>query len=84
MNDPSMDLDELKSMWRDEPALDDAASLQALRREAQRQTRQLYATVAVECLGNCDNAPCLQVDGVDRGRMTRETAEALLREIEAK
>jgi len=40
--------------------------------------------VAVECLGNCDNAPCLQIDGVDRGRMTRETAEALLRELEAK
>lgn len=40
--------------------------------------------VAVECLGNCDNAPCLQVDGVDRGRVTRETAEALLRELEAK
>lgn len=51
MNDPSMDLDELKSVWRDEPALDAAASLQALRREAQRQTRRLYATVAVECLG---------------------------------
>jgi bacteriorhodopsin len=51
MNDPSMDLDELKSVWRDEPALDDAASLQALRREAQRQTRRLYATVAVECAG---------------------------------
>jgi hypothetical protein len=51
MNDPSMDLDELKSVWRDEPALDDAASLQALRREAQRQTRRLYATVAVECVG---------------------------------
>jgi len=39
---------------------------------------------AVECLGNCDHAPCLQVDGVDRGRVTRETAEALLRELEAK
>jgi hypothetical protein len=51
MNDPSMELDELKSVWRDEPALDDAASLQALRREAQRQTRRLYATVAVECVG---------------------------------
>jgi len=40
--------------------------------------------VAVECLGNCDNAPCLQIDGVDRGRVTRETAEALLRELEAR
>lgn len=40
--------------------------------------------VAVECLGNCDQAPCLQVDGVDRGRVTRDAAEALLRELEAK
>lgn len=51
MNDPTMDLDELKSVWRDEKAPGDAASLRALRLEAQRQTRRLYATIAVECLG---------------------------------
>jgi hypothetical protein len=50
MSDPSMDLDELRSVWRGEPA-PDAASLQALRREARVQTRRLYATVIVECLG---------------------------------
>ncbi|MEN6560653.1 MAG: NAD(P)H-dependent oxidoreductase subunit E [Acidobacteriota bacterium] len=36
---------------------------------------------AVECLGNCDHAPCLQVDGVDRGPMTREAAAALIKEL---
>lgn len=38
--------------------------------------------VAVECLGNCDNAPCLQVDGVDYGRMTKDLAASLVRELE--
>jgi NADH-quinone oxidoreductase subunit E len=38
--------------------------------------------VAVECLGNCDHAPCLQVDGIDRGHMTRDLADALVRELE--
>lgn len=51
MNEPSMDLDELKSVWRAESARVDAGSLRALRLEAQRQTRRLYATVVVECLG---------------------------------
>jgi NADH-quinone oxidoreductase subunit E len=43
-----------------------------------------FTLLTVECLGNCDHAPCLQVDGVDRGPMTRETAETLIRELEAK
>ena len=38
--------------------------------------------VTVECLGNCDQAPCLQVDGTDRGRVTRDMAAALVRELE--
>jgi NADH-quinone oxidoreductase subunit E len=37
--------------------------------------------VTVECLGNCDRAPCLQVDGVDRGPVTPEAAIAIVREI---
>jgi NADH:ubiquinone oxidoreductase subunit E len=37
--------------------------------------------VEVECLGNCDHAPCLQVDGVDRGPMTEETAVEIVREV---
>lgn len=37
---------------------------------------------AVECLGNCDHAPCLQVDGVDRGPVTRETVLTLLKELQ--
>jgi NADH-quinone oxidoreductase subunit E len=43
-----------------------------------------FTLVTVECLGNCDHAPCLQVDGVDHGRMTREKAEALVRELGTK
>ena len=37
----------------------------------------------VECLGNCDHAPCLQVDGTDHGRVTKDMAAALVRELEA-
>lgn len=37
----------------------------------------------VECLGNCDRAPCLQVDGVDHGPVTRETVAALIEELKA-
>jgi NADH-quinone oxidoreductase E subunit len=37
---------------------------------------------AVECLGNCDHAPCLQVDGIDQGPMTRETVAALIKELQ--
>jgi NADH:ubiquinone oxidoreductase subunit E len=37
--------------------------------------------VEVECLGHCDHAPCLQVDGVDHGPMTAETAAALVKGI---
>jgi NADH-quinone oxidoreductase subunit E len=37
----------------------------------------------VECLGNCDHAPCLQVDGVDHGPVSRETAAALIEELKA-
>ena len=32
-----------------------------------------FTLVTVECLGNCDHAPCLQIDGVDRGPVTPET-----------
>jgi NADH-quinone oxidoreductase subunit E len=40
--------------------------------------------VTVECLGNCDHAPCLQVDGVDRGPVTQETAAAIAREFKGR
>jgi NADH-quinone oxidoreductase subunit E len=39
--------------------------------------------VTVECLGNCDHAPCLQVDGVDHGPATRETIAAIIKELQA-
>jgi len=39
--------------------------------------------VTVECLGNCDHAPCLQVDGIDLGPLTRETVAALIEELKA-
>jgi NADH-quinone oxidoreductase E subunit len=37
----------------------------------------------VECLGNCDHAPCLQVDGVDHGPVTRDGVVVLLEELRA-
>ena len=39
--------------------------------------------VTAECLGNCDHAPCLQVDGVDRGPVTREAVAAIIEELKA-
>jgi NADH-quinone oxidoreductase E subunit len=39
--------------------------------------------VTVECLGNCDHAPCLQVDGVDHGPASRETVAALIEELKS-
>jgi NADH-quinone oxidoreductase subunit E len=39
--------------------------------------------VMAECLGHCDHAPCLQVDGVDHGPVTRETVAALIEELKA-
>jgi NADH-quinone oxidoreductase subunit E len=39
--------------------------------------------VTAECLGNCDHAPCLQVDGVDRGPVSREAVAALVEELKA-
>ena len=39
--------------------------------------------VTAECLGHCDHAPCLQVDGVDHGPVTRETVAALIEELKA-
>jgi NADH:ubiquinone oxidoreductase subunit E len=40
-----------------------------------------FTLVEVECLGHCDHAPCLQVDGVDHGPMTVESAVALIKGI---
>ncbi len=39
--------------------------------------------VTAECLGNCDHAPCLQIDGVDRGPVSRESVAALIEELKA-
>ncbi len=38
---------------------------------------------AVECLGNCDHAPCLQADGADHGPATRASVAALIEELRA-
>lgn len=37
----------------------------------------------VECLGNCDHGPCLQVDGIDHGPVTAASVAALIQEIRA-
>lgn len=39
--------------------------------------------VTAECLGNCENAPCLQVDGVDFGPVTPDRAAVLVEELQA-
>lgn len=39
--------------------------------------------VTAECLGHCDHAPCLQVNGVDHGPVTRETVAAIIEELKA-
>jgi len=39
--------------------------------------------LTAECLGHCDHAPCLQVNGVDHGPATRETVAAILEELKA-
>ena len=61
--------------------------LAALRRElgleagADTTADGAVTLVAVECLGNCDHAPCLQIDGIDRGPVTRDSALAIVKEI---
>jgi NADH-quinone oxidoreductase subunit E len=42
-----------------------------------------FSLGTVECLGNCDHAPCLQIDGVDHGPASRETVAALVEELKA-
>jgi NADH:ubiquinone oxidoreductase subunit E len=33
---------------------------------------------AVECLGNCENAPCLMIDFEEHGRLEPEAVDRLL------
>jgi len=42
-----------------------------------------FTLVTAECLGNCDRAPCLQIDGLDQGPVSRESAAALIEELKA-
>jgi NADH-quinone oxidoreductase subunit E len=42
-----------------------------------------FTLVTAECLGHCDHAPCLQIDGVDHGPVGREAAAALIEELQA-
>ena len=43
-----------------------------------------FTLAAVECLGNCDRAPCLQVDGVDYGPVRRDIVASILEELRAR
>ena len=38
-----------------------------------------FSLLAVECLGNCPEAPCLQVDETDHGRVTVEALDEILK-----
>ncbi len=40
-----------------------------------------FTLVAVECLGNCDHAPCLMVDDDDYGPVSRETVDGILKRL---
>jgi len=42
-----------------------------------------FTLVTAECLGNCDHAPCLQIDGVDHGPVSRQSVAALVEELKA-
>ena len=42
-----------------------------------------FTLVTAECLGNCDHAPCLQIDGVDHGPVSRPSVAALVEELKA-
>jgi len=37
-----------------------------------------FTLLTVECLGNCDQAPCLMVDGHDHGRVHEEQLDEIL------
>jgi NADH-quinone oxidoreductase subunit E len=38
-----------------------------------------YTLLTVECLGNCDHAPCLMVNDDDHGPVGRDTVDAILK-----
>lgn len=40
-----------------------------------------FTLESVECLGNCDEAPCLMVNDDDYGHATRETVDGLLKRL---
>jgi NADH-quinone oxidoreductase subunit E len=40
-----------------------------------------FTLEAVECLGNCDQAPCLMVNDDDYGHATRETVDGILKRL---
>lgn len=40
-----------------------------------------FTLVAVECLGNCDHAPCLMVDDDDYGPVSREAIDGILKRL---
>jgi len=43
-----------------------------------------FTLTAVECLGNCDHAPCLQVDGLDHAPASRGSVAALIEELKGR
>ena len=40
-----------------------------------------FTLMTVECLGNCDHAPCLMINDDDYGPVTRETLDGLLKRL---
>jgi NADH-quinone oxidoreductase subunit E len=40
-----------------------------------------FTLVTVECLGNCDHAPCLMINDDDYGPVTKETVDGILKRL---
>ena len=40
-----------------------------------------YTLVEVECLGNCDHAPCLMINDDDYGPVMKETVDGILKRL---
>ncbi len=48
-------------------------------RPGQTSTDGLFTLLTVECLGNCDHAPCLMINDEDHGPVTKERIDEILK-----
>jgi NADH-quinone oxidoreductase subunit E len=50
-------------------------------REGETTADGKFTLQAVECLGNCDHAPCLMINDDDYGPVTREAVDGILKRL---